>query len=972
LQLTQKLNYCKMKKLSILLLVCLSAFGLYGQTAQLIEKVEAQPGKAIIPFEKYKLPNGLTIIVHEDHSDPMVHLMVSYHVGSARELPGKSGFAHFFEHMLFQGSEHVGDEEHFKIISNAGGEVNGNTTRDRTVYIQTFPSNFTETGLWMEADRMGFLLGAFTQKKYEIQRSTVKNEKDQRYTVPYGFLMEVKDQNLYPPTHPYSWPVIGYVDDLDRVDSNDLRNFFLRWYGPNNATVIVSGDADAKQVVQWCEKYFGSISPCPEVKKQRVAPVSIPETRFANYYDGKASVPVIYTSWPAAAAYSNDEAALDVLSQLLGGGKSSLLYKRFVESELALQANASNNPMGAMNHELAGEFSITLASYPMGDVNFLRRKMFSLVDSFDIIGFSDEDLERVKSDIVSNYYGVFESVESKASLLNEYNYILEGKSFNLQDDIDRYKKVTREDVLRVYRRYLKNRGASVVIIEPDPRKFTDPNFKPTAFQSVNPNANVKSTAADAEYAGLSYKRPVDAFDRAKMPATSAAKPVGIPALSREKLSNGLEIAVSQSTESPLVFMSFNIDGGHLLEGTTVKNGTATMTADMMSEGTKNRSAEKISQELEKLGSSINFGAGGTSTNISVACLRENLDKTMVILEDMLFNPAFPKTEFDRNKKQTMESFNFMKNNRSQAASNAWSALMYAGTPLATMASGMQKDVEKLTIEDLKAFHAKYYAPELTKIVVVGNISKEEATQALSFLNKWKPTGATVTMPAALPKWESNHIFMVDFPNSEQSEIRIGFNALPYDASGDFFRSTLMNFPLGGNFNSRINLNLREEKAWTYGSRAGFSPAYKTLPGNWVFASSVRASATDSAIVEVVKEVNKFKNEGMTADEFNFTRNAVLANQALEFESNMQKSGFIYNILNRNLPEDYTRQQEQVLKSVTREELNALAAKYLSTQRMVILVVGDAATLKPRLEKLGYGKVQMLDAFGQGKWKMNAK
>ena len=961
-----------MKKLSILLLVCLSAFGLYGQTAQLIEKVEAQPGKAIIPFEKYKLPNGLTIIVHEDHSDPIVHLMVSYHVGSARELPGKSGFAHFFEHMLFQGSEHVADEEHFKIISNAGGEVNGNTTRDRTVYIQTFPSNFTETGLWMEADRMGFFLGAFTQKKYEIQRSTVKNEKDERYSGPYGFLQEVKDQNLYPPNHPYSWPVIGYVDDLDRVDSNDLKNFFLRWYGPNNATIVVSGDADAKQVVQWCEKYFGSFNRCPEIKKQRVSPVIIPESRFATFYDGKASVPVIMASWPGPPVYTNDEPALDILSQLLGGGKSSPLYKRFVEAEIALQANASNNPMTNFNHELAGEFAITIAGYPMSDVNFLRKRMFAVVDSFDIIGFSDEDLERVKNDLISNFYGIFESVESKAAVLNEYNYLMEGKSFNIQDDIERYRRVTREDILRVYRRYIKAKGASVVIVEPDPRRYTDPNFKPKPYESFNPNAGLTNPALEAEYQGLKYVRPVDNFDRSVMPKAGPAKPVTIPALYKEKLSNGVEIAGAESFESPLVFMSFNIDGGHLVEGTTVKNGTANMTADMMGEGTKNRSGEQLSKDLEKLGSSIFFSAGTTSTNVSVSCLKENLDATMAILEDMLFNPAFPKTEFDRTKKQTLESFNFMKNQRGAATQNAWNALMNYGTPFGTMSTGMQKDVEKLTIEDLKAFHAKYYAPELTKIVVVGSVTKDEAIKALSFLNKWKPTGATFTAPAALPKWESNHIFMVDFPNSEQSDIRIGFNALPYDATGEFFRAQLLNFPLGGNFNSRINLNLREEKAWTYGSRGGFSGAYRNLTGNWTFGASVKAQATDSAIMEVVKEINKYKKDGMTQEEFEFTRNSILASQALDYESNGQKAGFIYNIINRNLPSDYTRLQEQILRDIKREELNALAGKLLNTDRMVILVVGDAATLKPKLEKLGYGKVQMLDAFGQGKWKVNAK
>ena len=283
----------------------MAALPLFSQ-ATLIEKVEAQEGKLVIPYEKYLLSNGLTLIVSEDHSDPVTHINVTYHVGSARETPGKSGFAHFFEHMLFQGSKHVADEEHFKIIKEYGGEVNGNTTRDRTVYVETFPSNFTETALWMEADRMGFFLEGFTQEKFENQRATVKNEKDQRYDVPYGFLMEVKDQELYPSDHPYSWSTIGFVDDLDRADSSDLKNFFLRWYAPNNACIIVVGDVNTKEVIDWTQKYFGGIPAGKKVRKKRLPPVRLTENKVKNYPDPNAYVPLTYITYPGVPVAHKD------------------------------------------------------------------------------------------------------------------------------------------------------------------------------------------------------------------------------------------------------------------------------------------------------------------------------------------------------------------------------------------------------------------------------------------------------------------------------------------------------------------------------------------------------------------------------------------------------------------------------------------------------------------------------------------
>ena len=383
-----------MRKSILTVFALLASLPLFSQ-ATLIEKVEAQEGKLVIPYEKYLLSNGLTLIVSEDHSDPVTHINVTYHVGSARETPGKSGFAHFFEHMLFQGSKHVADEEHFKIIKEYGGEVNGNTTRDRTVYVETFPSNFTETALWMEADRMGFFLEGFTQEKFENQRATVKNEKDQRYDVPYGFLMEVKDQELYPSDHPYSWSTIGFVDDLDRADSSDLKNFFLRWYAPNNACVIVVGDVNTKEVIDWTQKYFGGIPAGKKVRKKRLPPVRITENKVKNYPDPNAYVPLTYITYPGVPVAHKDEAALDMLAYLMGNTQSSILYKKFIDKELALQVQASNNPMSIINHELAGEFSFTLVGYPWSDMFKLKDQLMAILNDFENNNFTDEDLNEL-------------------------------------------------------------------------------------------------------------------------------------------------------------------------------------------------------------------------------------------------------------------------------------------------------------------------------------------------------------------------------------------------------------------------------------------------------------------------------------------------------------------------------------------------------------------------------------------------
>src|SRR6185436_545981 len=393
------------KTLGILLIsFCSSLFQqkTFGQST-LVEKVEATANPLVIPYEKWKLPNGLVLIIHEDHSDPIVNVTVNYHVGSARESLGKSGFAHFFEHMMFEGSDHVKDKEHFKIISEAGGNMNGFTQRDKTTYFEIVPSNYLETALWLEADRMGFLLDSVTKQKFEIQRSTVKNEKGQRVeNVPYGLTGELLGQTLYPPGHPYNWPTIGYVDDLNRVTVDDLKNFFLRWYGPNNAVLAISGDVNPKEALALTEKYFGPILPCPEVKKAKTAVPVLAVDQYASYVDN-IYLPLTLMVFPTVPSYHRDEAPLDVLASMIGEGNNSIFYKNFVKTEKAIAAGAGHG-----TSELSGEFQVQVVAYPdfeTGDLgksfNETKKKIHETINEFENTGITDEAVQRVKAKIES-------------------------------------------------------------------------------------------------------------------------------------------------------------------------------------------------------------------------------------------------------------------------------------------------------------------------------------------------------------------------------------------------------------------------------------------------------------------------------------------------------------------------------------------------------------------------------------------
>jgi len=929
-----------MKKLLLSALGLMLGLSAYAQPT-LLEKVEAKADKVVIPYERWKLPNGLTILLHEDHSDPIVNIMVTYKVGSNRESLGKSGFAHFFEHMMFQGSKHVGDEEHFKMVSAAGGNMNGFTERDRTVYFETLPSNYLEMGLWLEADRMGFLLDSLTTKKFENQRDAVKNEKSQNVeNQPYAMAyVEEINKVLYPAGHPYSWPVIGYVDDLNRANLDDVKNFFLRWYGPNNAILSITGDFKPEDALKMAEKYFGDIKPCPEVKKLRTPPVIIPSDKYTAYRD-KTYFPLNLRVYPTVPQYHRDEAALDLLGLMIGNGNNSVFYKNFVKTKEAVQANAYHN-----SDELSGEFTIQIFAYPPEDFNLeklftdLDAKVKKSIDEFAGTGITDEALLRAKSQVESYALGELTTVFAKGAAISEWERML-GKSSSVSDEIDRYNRVTKEDIIRVFNKYIKGTGAAILNTYP----ITDPK---DSVKSVNPYAGA-TFPANPEYANLKYTPNADKFDRAARPQPTEAKPVGVPEYYSSALPNGLKLLGTRYNEAPIVTLVLEMEGGSLVltEDKLKKLGVAELTAYMMNEGTKNFSTEQISAELEKLGSSISFDASKTSTTIRVQCLRKNLDATLKLLEEKLMNPGFKEEDFKLAKKQYRGSIKDEETSANTMANKLFNFSIYGNSVLGLEPS--MKSVDNIELNDVKEYYTNYYSPSVCNLVVVGDISEGELLPKLEFLSKWQAKEVKLQpIPEPLPVTEPK-FFIYNKSFAPSSVIQMGYASIKFDATGDYYKNRIANFVFGGNFNSRLNLNLREEKGYTYGIRSAFYG--DKYSGSFEISSSVKRKATAASLYEIMREFKRYETEGINDAELAFTKNSLLNQEALRYESPFQKAGFLSSIVKYNLEKNYTVKQNEILKNITKEEVNQQVKKFFDSNKITTLVVGDKFMIDGQLEK----------------------
>lgn len=908
---------------------------------EFVEEVIGENGKTIIPYQKFVLDNGLTLILHSDNSDPLVHVDITYHVGSGREDLGKSGFAHFFEHMMFQGSENVDDEQHFKLVTEAGGTMNGTTNTDRTNYFQTVPANQLEKMLWLEADRMGFLVDAVTQEKFEVQRETVKNERGQRVdNRPYGRLNERVSEALYPAGHAYSWPVIGYLDDLNRVNVNDLKAFFLRWYGPNNATLTIGGDINITETLVLVKKYFGSIPRGPEVAMPEKSVIEIAEDRYISMEDN-VHLPLLYMTYPTVSLRHADEAPLDVLSSILGGGKASLLYKNLVKTQFAVQAEVSH-PCA----ELSCSFSLYALPHPasgksLSDIENVIRD--TLVE-FEQRGVEDDDLLKAKADMEASFIFGLQSVSGKVSQLaanqtfsNNPNYIAQ--------DIARYNNVTKEDVMRVFKKYIKDQHGVIMSVVPNGQLSAI-----AAKDNFVPGPRSAGDGASTSEDDIAVRKGVDDFDRSIIPIAGANKAVDIPEMWQHNFDNGISILGAQSIETPTTSVLLKIPAGHYYNAKNTA-GTAGLVASMLKESTTERSAEEMSKALQKLGSSIYISAGNLYLNINISSLTKNLDATLTLVNEQLRAPAFLESEFERLKSNAIQG---TLNNRKDAgylASTAYRQLLNADNIAAMPSSGNEKSLTNISLDDVKAFYQQQVKPFGGQLIAVSDLGQAELTKSLSILEDWE--GKAVDLNLSLPEGDGKMgvIYLVNKDDAAQSAIRIGKRSMTEDITGEYYKSSLMNFALGGAFNSRINLNLREDKGYTYGARSYFNGG--KLSGYYTATAEVRADATDKSIVEFINEIKDYSERGITDDELMFMRNSINQKDALKYETPRAKLAFLAQILEHDLTPDFVRQRAEIVTNITKAEINALAKKHLAVDDMLMVVVGDAKTLRPQLKALGY-------------------
>ena len=907
----------------------------------LIDKSTSDANGFDIPYTKYRLANGLTVILHEDHSDPLVHVDVTFHVGSSREQIGRSGFAHFFEHMMFQGSENVADDEHFKMISNAGGSMNGSTNTDRTNYYETIPVNQLEVALWLEADRMGFLLDAVTQEKFEVQRETVKNERGQNYdNRPYGLVWETANKAMYPDGHPYSWPTIGFLEDLDRANVDDLKRFFLRWYGPNNAAITIGGDIDRLETLEMVNKYFGPIAPGPAVENLPKQPGVLDADRYVTLEDN-IHLPALVVQIPTVYITHPDEAPLDAAAKILGQGKASLLYQRLVQTGRAVQATVNHSCS-----ELACTMMFIVIQNPASGETLaeMETAVRETLEEFAGRDVNEDDLQKFKAQYEANRIFGLQSVSGKVSTLAAFQ-VYTGSPAGIRDELKRYLDVDSADVTRSFNQYIAGKPAIILSIVPNGKQelaAAEQNFSA-------PQRHIPELFTD-QGSELPMRPVADNFDRSVTPKPGINPAVELPAIQEIELANDVRVLTVSNPETPTVTIRATFDLGQRDEPTG-KSGLTTMMAAMMTEATLDHTAAEFSEELERIGASIGVSPGQYETNVTLSTLSKHLDKAIPLLMERMLRPAFSEEDFERIKSQTIEGLMAGRKSAPSLAARAIDSVLYGPThPFSYSAGGLPSTVESISLDDVKAYYAEHFPAHLSGVTVSASLPEKELLTALRGLASLELKQSQRMPIDDIPEIKGRTLYLVNKEGAAQSSLRTAQASIKYDALGDYYKAGLMNFNLGGTFNSRINLNLREDKGYTYGARSSFNGEQEF--GSFRVSTEVNKEATAASVTEVLNELERYVADGMNEDEYDFMRSAISQRDALVYETPGRKLRLLGNIMRHDLPFNYRKQQNNLLEKTSRGALNKLATKLIHPKNMSIVVVGDETTIWAELEALG--------------------
>ena len=913
----------------------------------------SKPGLSI-DYEKYTLENGLEVVLHQDRSDPIVAVAILLHVGSNREEPGKTGFAHLFEHILFEGSANVGPGQFDKNIQAAGGTLNGATWQDGTIYFEVVPNNALEMVLWMESDRMGYLLGTVTQEAFENQQDVVQNEKRQRVdNRPYGHTNFLIDKALYPEEHPYNWQVIGSFEDLKNASLEDVKNFYLKWYGPNNATIVIAGDFDDVETKGWVEKYFGDIQSSGEIMDPPVMHPELTETKRLFHEDNFAKSPELNMVFPSAEGGHKDAYALEILGDLLADGKKTPLYKVIVEEEkLAPTVSAYQD-----NGELTSKFRIRIRTCPGVPLPKVEAAIKTALAKFEEDGFTKGDLNRIKAKQETAFYNGISSILNKAFNLAEYNEYY-GSPGYIEEDLNGYLSLTKADILHAYNTYIKDKPFVLTSFVPkgETALVDEKAAKGAVVEEVISEATSSVSGQKSE---RQYRVPTNpsSFDRSVNPEFGPDPLLNIPDVWHHELANGIPIAGIEHHELPLIRFNITLKGGQILDPMD-KLGVANMVSDLMMEGTASKTPQELEEAIDALGSTIRVVVSREAMTVQASTLTSRFDETYALAEELLFEPRWDEKEFARMKDQNLESINRGKADPRTISGNVFSELIYGNEhALGNPIIGHAKTVEAITIDDLKTYYGNYFAHSVTSVSVVGDITPKTATAVFRSLEReWPSSGFEMPVMPPTPEVVFSKIYFVDIPGAKQSQIRIGNLAIPY-THPDAYPVAVMNYDLGGNFLSQLNTILREEKGFTYGAGSRFSGS--NYPGLFTAVAAVRSNATVESL-QIFKDEMERYSKSVSDETIIATQNALIKTNARRFETLGALMGMLNNIQQYNLQDDYVKGREDYVRQFTAEQHQALARKYINPGKMVYLVVGDAKTQLEPLKDIGMGDPILLD------------
>ncbi len=902
-----------------------------------------------LKFEKYTMPNGLTVILREDHRLPLVAVDLWYHVGPLNEKAGRTGFAHLFEHMMFEGSEHVGEKAHIKYVEGAGAtDVNGTTDYDRTNYFETVPSNQVDLALWLESDRMGFLLETLDRTKLANQRDVVRNELRQDEGQPYDVADEAEGHLLFPKTHPYYGNVIGSHADVEAARLNDVRDFFQHFYTPNNASIAIVGDFDAKAMKEKVARYFGPIPQGPPVEKVKVDTPAITTERRVTVTD-TVQLPRLSFAWLSPEAFAAGDADTDMFMGVLGGGKTSRLYQKLVyQDQIAQSVSCSNS-----SKMVTSVASCDIIARPGVKPEQLEAAFDKEMEALRRDGPTQEELDRVRNQDLS---GLIQGLQrlggfgGVADMMDRYNQYT-GDPGYLPKDVARYEAVTTGSVKEIGGKVFGKNQRAVIYCLPGKKVTEEVPRSPE-----NTDADVKVTPP--------YKPD---FEEAQNWRKEAPKPgpeptLHLPAPKTFALANGVKVYLIEEHSLP-VFSAAAVTLGGGEENPKDKPGLASFTARMLTEGTATRSSTQLANDIAQIGAGLGASAGMDEASVSVSALSNNAGPAMELLSDVTLHPAFKDEEVERIRKQRLVAIQQEGDQPVSVALRVGSKTLYGDQPYGYTSVGTTESVKAISRPEMAGFWAEHYSPKDAALIVAGDVTEAEAKKlAEKYFGSWSGKGEMVAakMPEP-PLAPSRKVVIVDKPGSPQTTL-IVFGLGPKRSVPEYPAVVEMNSILGGLFASRINMNLREKNGYTYGAFSGFS--FNRGGGPFYSGAQVRTDVTGPAAKELFSELGKIHTEAATAEELKLAKDNALRSLPGSFATVSDEIGLMGELYVYGLPNDYFEKLPAQYEAVTPEAVAKAAADYVHPENVIVIAVGDREKIEGDLEKLKLGPIELRDESGE--------